>query len=231
MINIITDALAEFWDILTGVFNDNKAKIIRFSCFGFLFVGIIWAAANYFRADMIADTQRDLGFDSDYFIPRREDNSQLNQIANFAQALSDLRQGGEVIASTLSKINSRPFNIEGYNEAGLEALTVSENNQETRELNKSEDINIEIETQQPQQIEDIKPPIISVKAIMTMGKNNVAVVDAGGRFGIMVKRGDKLPNDSGQVIKIKSNGITVRFDNKNFEYEVAKSSVKVKKVY
>ena len=213
----IFSSLSEFWDILTGVIDDNRSKIIRLTIFVTLSLGIMWAVLNYFRADRISDTQRDLGYASDYVFTPRENNEQsLTQMADVAQKLAELRDGGQAIAGKIAVIHKKPFNIDGYNEAGLESLA------STTE-----------ETPQEQAPQGPQRPQITLKAIMNLNKRKVALIDTARRSGLMIKQGDRLPGNSGRVVKIKDNKITVRFESQNFEYNVegGTATTKIRGVY
>ena len=218
----IATAVSEFWDVLTGITDDHRSKMIRIVILGVLSLGIIWAVLNYFRADKIADTQRESGLVSDYgsYRPRTGDETALSQIANVAQTLSELRDGGEAIATRITNIHKKPFNTEGYNEFGLEGLTM---------VNQSSDI----AQQAAQAPEEPQAPQLNFKAIMNFNNKRVALVDAGGRSGLIVKQGDRLPNDLGRIVKIKHNKVTVRFAGRNFEYNVEGGTVttKIRGVY
>ena len=220
--NFLIESFQEFWEILTGVIDDNKAKLVRLSCFTLLFLGMLWAGVNYFRADRIADTN--VEFDPSFLGIRGsstsepENRGELNKFEALAKTVSDMRQGGEAIATTIAAMNTRPFNIEGYNEIGLESLGSD------RDITRIDAIAAIAGNQEAtQQAQEVTAPTgILVKAIMTSGKSNFAVVDAADVKGLVVRRGDKLPGELGRVVRIKSNGITVRANKHDFDYEVAK---------
>ena len=221
--NFLIESFQEFWEILTGVIDDNKAKLVRLSCFTVLFLGMLWAAVNYFRADRIADTNQE--FDSNFFLGRGssprvpENRDDLNKFEILAKTVTDMRQGGEAIATTIAAMNSRPFNVEGINEFGFEDL----GGDRSRDITRIDAIAAMAGAPDTQSAEEVAAPAgIFVKAIMTSGKTSKAVVDAGDVKGLVVRRGDKLPGELGQVVRIKSNGITVRANKHDFDYEVAK---------
>ena len=223
--NLLLESFQEFWEILTGVIDDNKAKLVRLSCFTVLFLGILWAAVNYFRADRIADTNQ--AFDSMFLLGRRsspnvpENRDTMNKFEALAKTISDMREGGEAIATTIAAMNSRPFNVEGVNEFGFEDLGGDHSRDITR-LDAIAAMSGNSESQQEATEEPTAPEGIFVKAIMSSGKSAKAVVDAGDLKGLVVRRGDKLPGELGQVVRIKSNGITVRANKRDFDYNVSK---------
>ena len=210
--NAILDSFAGFWEILTGVFDDNRAKIIRLVCFSLLAFGIMWAAMNYFKADRIADT--DVEFYSPAYESREPDRVALKRMADLAQAVQQMRQGGEAIAETITAAHTRPFNIEGYNEMGLESLgtggvaaggrlTLAEASGDVRVQEAENDI-----------------PNILVKAVMTSGKTRAAIIDIGEWKGFLARKGEYLPENSGRVVDVQRKKITVRYKGKNIDYEV-----------
>ena len=224
--DILVESFQEFWEILTGVIDDNKAKLVRLSCFTLLFLGMLWAAVNYFRADRIADTEQ--AFDSMFLLggssqSRTQENREtLNKFETLAKTITDMRMGGEAIATTIAAMNSRPFNVEGVNEFGLEDL----GGDSSRDITRIDAIaamagNPEVQQQDVTE-EPTAPTGIFVKAIMSSGKSAKAVVDAGDLKGLVVRRGDKLPGELGRVVRIKSNGITVRANKRDFDYDVPK---------
>ena len=192
----------DFWEILTGVIDDNKAKIIRFLCFALLVVGIGWAVFNFFRADLLSNTNADVLSTSRHYGPE-DDEQALRHMANLAQTVQEMRRGGTAIANHINEEHTRPFNTD--------ASEIIELKKET-----SADITPE-QTIEEDQIE------IIVRAIETEGKKHRAVLDIGNDFkGHLVKRGTKLPNDAGTVTNITKNKVTIRRNRKNYEYIVQK---------
>ena len=215
--NTIIDSFTEFWEVLTGVFDDNKAKIIRLVCFSLLAFGIMWAATNYFKADKISDT------DVEFYRPApteaHADGAALKRIADVAQAVQDMRNGGEAIAATILAAHTKPFNIEGYNEAGLENLGEGGENFSREAIiaamaaNSSGDVVPKVEEVAPQ------APAIIVKAVMLSGKNARAVIDTPTEKNKIIKRGEKLEG-LGRVVRIKRRSITLRDGRQEFVYEI-----------
>ena len=216
--NNIIETFSEFWEVLTGVFDDNKSKIIRLACFVMLALGAIWAAFNYFRADMLANTDVEV-YRPQELERRREDNSSLQRIMNLANTIQDMREGGQAIARAIQNSHTKPFNIDGYNEIGLESLGES-----------IENISAEPEPVIVEKIDEFQPPSLDIKAIMLSGKNRVAVIDMADEKGYLIKKGQLLPDGSGgRVTKIKADGITVRIDGREVKYEIDELNNKLKK--
>ncbi|MBQ7196567.1 MAG: hypothetical protein IJS40_04070 [Synergistaceae bacterium] len=212
--NALIETFADFWEILTGVIDDNKAKIIRLLCFTLLLFGIAWAAINYFRADQIANTELEFYSEERH---QRDDGSALKQMADLAKTVQDMREGGEAIAAKINAAHTRPFNIDGYNEMGLEDLG---------EAVKPED---QLPDGATAENAEEKEPEIFVRAVMTSGKTHAAILDFGEEKGYLARRGNELPNALGRVIKITPKSITVRRDRKTYTYEVARLETELEK--
>ena len=196
------DNFSDFWEILTGVIDDNKAKIIRWICFAILIFGIGWAIFNYFRANILSNTEVN-AFSQGHYVPE-DDGKALKQMADLAQTVDSMRRGGETIAAAIDANHTKPFNVKDSGESSdLTAM--------------SQDV------QPAQTAQEDTSPEIFVRAIMMAGKTRAAVIDAGEDFkGHMVRRGTVLPNGLGRVTDITSNKVTVRRDRRNYEYIVGK---------
>ena len=190
-----------FYEMLTGVFDDEQSKIVRYICFGALFLGMLYAGWYYFRASVLADTDTPLDPDMFQSSPPRRDDSSLKRIADLAQTIDTMRGAGTSIAHTLEGIHNMPFNL----------------NPEGDTLDSFGTVNV------PQTRIDTAPQAgpVNVRMIMT-AKNGqkIAVVDAGGKKAVVVKQGDELPNEGGFVSAIRDNGITIIFNKQEYKYEV-----------
>ena len=216
--NALLETFTDFWEVLTGVFDDNKSKLIRLTCFTLLAFGAMWAALNYFRADRLSDTEVEV-YRPERMELHREDPA-LKRMADLARTVQEMRQGGEAIAQAITAAHTKPFNTEGYNEMGLEDLgedkiQLSENNLMTA----SGEIKPAEEEQKPE---------IFVRAIMTSGKKRTAVIDTGEEKGVLIRRGSLLPNDLGRVTKIRANGINARINGREVTYDLAEIENKLK---
>ncbi len=202
-----------FYETLTGVFNDEQSKIIRYTCFAVLFLGMLWAGYNYFRATVLADTNtpvdEDLFFDN---TPLPANDSATSRIMEIAQTVDNVRRGSEAIASTIIRLNKMPFNLDpegGNNEPFAPPSTVNPNTAP----NSGQQSEI---TAQPQ------PGSVIVRMIMLADDGEkLAVIDVGGLKGLVVRRGDMLPGGAVRIAAIKNNGITVIFNKQEFNYEVS----------
>ena len=105
------NSFSDFWEILTGVIDDNKAKIIRFTCFIFLAIGIGWAVFNYFQASLLSNTDVNALNQPRYVPPN--DEREYKRMADLAQTVQDMRHGGDAIANATAAAHTRPFNVSG----------------------------------------------------------------------------------------------------------------------
>ena len=203
------EGFTSFWETLTGVLNDDRAKLIRLFAFVVLFMGIIWAGMNFFKAERIADLNEVMD-SSSYSLSSSKNNETFNKLTEIAQTVGTMRKGGEAIANSLSSMNIMPFNIEGYNALGLEDLNATSYRQAGENP----------EDQEAPEQQEKQPPQIMVKALMLSSVNKYAVIDYAGKKGHVIRQGQKLPDGEGKVIRINQEGITVRLDDKEVIYTV-----------
>lgn len=207
------EGFTSFWETLTGVLDDDRSKIIRLMSFAVLFLGIIWAGLNYFKAERIANLDEDMDSYSTSSAGR-QNNETFNKLTEIAQTVGTMRRGGEAIAASLSSMNTMPFNIEGYNELGLEDLNTTANRQQGHVTGENP------EEQEAPEPPEKQPPQIMVKALMLSGRNKYAVIDYAAKKGHVIRQGQKLPDGEGRVVRINQEGITVRLDDKEVVYTV-----------
>ena len=205
--NVLLDSFTEFWEILTGVFDDNRARLIRLSCFTLLAFGVAWAAINYFKADRISDT--DVEFYSPSQREARGDSAALKKMADLVHTVQEMKQGGEAIAAAIAARHSKPFNIDGYNEMGLENLG------EGGEILSQGDSTIQI----PGETSPGEPEIL-VKAVMLSQKTARAIIDTATEKNKIIKRGENIEG-FGRVTRIRSKGITVRINRQDVDFNIA----------
>ena len=204
--NEIHDSFVYFWECITGVLEDNKARMLRLAAFVTLLIGMIWAAWNYFEASSFSN----LNEDGDYLememraqqASAQRENQTLKKIAEVASTVNEMRNGGLAIAESLNGMNRRLFNIDGFNELGMENLSGTGDAF-------VDSVNATASNPAPNQ-EQQEVHEVAVRAVMLSDKNKIAVVDAGGKKGVIVRPGSELPGGIGRVVRIKSNGLTVR---------------------
>ena len=200
------EAAVHFYEMLTGVFNDNQSKTVRYICFTVLFIGMVWAGFNYFRASILANT--DVPIDQDLFqdtvMPTNE--AAFQRVVELAQTIDNVRNLGATIAATLDGIHNMPFNVdpEGgeldpFSTTGTGVSSVpSDSTQESP-----------------------KAGPMTVKMIMTADDGQrIAVVDTGGKKAVVLRRGDEVPGGGGFIRAIRPNGVTVIVNKQEVKYDV-----------
>ena len=204
----LQEGFTYFWEILTGVFVDEKSKLLRILCFVTLFLGIIWAGLSYFQAQKIADVSQE--FDSSPSTAgRRAKNEAMEKLVEAAQVVGTMRRGGEAIANSLGQAEVSPFNIEGYNELGLEDVSGL-----TEFAPESEFV------KERQEERDRQKQNILIKALMVSGRTRYAVIDCGNEIGSVVYQGQEVPGGEGRITKITPEGITVKVEDDEFQYTI-----------
>ncbi len=207
MLNNIHDSFMYFWECITGVLEDNRARLLRLAAFVTLLIGIMWAAWNYFRATTIGNTSEEGNYleaemRAQRAIAERE-NQTLKEIAELAATVNVMRNGGFAIAESMNGMNRRLFNIDGFNELGMEDLSGTDDAfVDAMNATASHPALGHKEKHEVHQV--------SVRAIMLSEKSKLAVVDAGGKKGMIIRVGSELPGGAGRVVRIKSNSLTVR---------------------
>ena len=196
------EAAVHYYEMLTGVFNDDESKIIRYVCFAVLLAGIIWAGFNYFRASLLADTNTPINEDLFQDTRRPSNEAAIQRVVELARAVDTVRSAGVNIASTIEGIHNMPFNLDPE-VRDIPAMSAPE-------------FSPSAPVQEAQRI-----PMLNVKMIMTAENGQkIAVVDAGMKRALILKRGDRLPDDGGFVSAIRQNGITVIVNKKEIKYEI-----------
>lgn len=213
--NNINDSFMYFWECITGVLEDNKAKMLRISAFVTLLIGMIWAAWNYFEASSTSNLNEDGDYlEAEMMVQQantQRENQTLRKIAEAAETVIAMRNGGLAIAESLNGMNRRLFNIDGFNEFGMENLSGTGDSF-------VDAVNATPSNPAPAP-EQQEVHEVFVRAVMLSDKNKIAVVDAGGKKGIIVRPGQELPGGVGRVVRIKTNGLTVRNQSTKQEVE------------
>lgn len=189
-----------FYEMLTGVFDDEQSKIFRYICFGVLLLGMIWAGWYYFRAHRLSDTNTPIDPDMYVDVQPQSDNAPLKRIVDLAATIDAMRSSGSSIAAALDGLHNMPFNLNP--EGGLDRTP---NPNEPSTLSST-----------PTNVPQRGP--VNVKMIMTVENgDNIAVIDAIGEKGLIVRKGDALSGDNGVVSAITDKGITILFNESEDE--------------
>ena len=204
------EAAVHFYEMLTGVFNDNESKTVRYVCFAVLFIGLVWAGFNYFRASKLADT--DTPIDEDLFqdTVMPSNNAALQRIVELAQTVDSIRNTAPTIAATLDRIHNMPFNVDPE---GGELDPFSTTGTGVSNIPSPQDQTVAQEAP--------KAEPMTVKMIMTADDGQrIAVVDTGGKKAVVLRRGDEVPGGGGFIRAIRPNGVTVVVNKQEVKYDV-----------
>ena len=214
--NELHDSFIYFWECITGVLEDNKARLLRISAFVTLLIGIIWAAWNYFEASTISNkTEEGAYIEAEMRAQQataQRENQTLKKIADLASTVNAMRNGGLAIAESMNGMNRNLFNLDRYTAAGMEDLSGTGDAF-------VDSVNATASHPAPEQKQEEVHEVF-VRAVMLSDKDKIAVVDAGGKRGVIIRPGQELPGGAGRVVRIKSNGLTVRnkFTKQEVEY-------------
>ena len=215
--NELHDSFIYFWECITGVLEDNKARLLRISAFVTLLIGIIWAAWNYFEASTISNkTEEGAYIEAEMRAQQataQRENQTLKKIADLASTVNAMRNGGLAIAEQMNGMNRNLFNLDRYTAAGMEDLSGTGDAF-------VDAVNATASNPAPNQKQEQEVHEVFVRAVMLSDKDKIAVVDAGGKRGVIIRPGQELPGGAGRVVRIKSNGLTVRnkFTKQEVEY-------------
>lgn len=184
---------------LFGVNDSPSVKKVRLLFFLLFIAGTGWAAYNYYNAiDLLAEKE---------FSPSatasevQADKKRLNAMIEQVRTASTLRTNSVSLADNMETASGK------YVVMDPAFITL----QETKE-----DPNAAIVVQ-PEIVVEM-PPEIVVRAIMQMGKRQVAVMDiAGVGSGLVVRAGDTFMQKKGRVVRITPDKVVVRWGGKNWD--------------
>jgi len=193
------EAFGTAWGNLTGVNNEGSARTMRALFILIFLLGTAWAGYNYFKAQELLEPK-------DYMpstVPdqARDDKARLDRMVNEVKAVSEIRTGSPAIADTLGILAKYPFGDPLFYDARLISPEV-----------------VEVVSVHPTIVVDYPPDGIKVKAIMIMGKNQVAVMDIPNvGAGMLVKAGDTFLQKKGRVVRITPEKVVIRWGDKNWD--------------
>lgn len=205
------EAFVLLWENLSGIQVTEKSKILKLIFFTVLIIGSAWAVMNYNKSEQLSDLST---LEVSGVSRRSKNDPTIEKIIERVQSVNKMRSEGNILAGSMTAMNRRLFNTD----AGVD-ITGSGG-----ELNLAADPNLSVpDISMPQQI---TPPDVQVKAVMTTGKNRLAVINTPGSTGLIVRRGSRLPGDSGRITAITRDSVTLRFANQNFVYSIGGQGAK-----
>lgn len=198
------EAIGTAWGNLTGVNSESaSARSVRLLFFVIFLIGTAWAGYNYFNY-----YQMQLELEDKIYTPSaapsalEADRKRLNDMVSQVKTTTETRAGSGIMVRSMADVRRYPF-VDPTLFPSTPGGTLAE---------KQPDIEIVV----PEVIE--MPPEIVLRAIMVMGKQQVAVMDIVGiGSGMVVKAGDTFMRNKGRVVRITPDKVVMRWGGKNFD--------------
>jgi len=193
------DAFGIAWRNLTGVNNEGSVRIIRFIFFAVFLLGTAWAVWNYLEG--LALVQLEESSPTQRPNPARADDQRLKALISQVEMTSQLRMGSpeavDILERTLAKYPFRE-SVSPPDIAVFDPTT--------------------IQVELPTIVIDYPPEGITLRGIMIMGKQHVAVMDIPGvGSGMIVKAGDTFMQKKGRVVRVAPEKVVVNWGGKNWD--------------
>jgi Tfp pilus assembly protein PilP len=201
----LRDAFGTAWNNLTGVNNDGNVKTIRIVFFAIFLAGTGFAGYKFMEGKRMLDELDEGVYSSGTPSPAPADKARLDAIIEQVKVTSQLRESSPSRVKAIeNSFGKYPF---GDPKFDLAVETVSKDVP-------LPDFAIEV----PQIIIDYPPEGITLRAIMIMGKQQVAVMDIPGvGSGMIVKAGDTFMQKKGRVVRVAPDKVVVNWGGKNWD--------------
>jgi hypothetical protein len=192
------EAFSTAWNNLTGVNSGGGSlPIVRGVFFLIFALGTAWAAYNFVNAQVLLEEPMFNEFDSPPPNTAQVDKQRLDEMLRQVDVTSKMRASSSSIAQNMESLSKYPFG---------DPLV------RPPEIDEPPIILVE-----PEVIIEY-PPEITLKAIMIMGKQHVAVMDISGvGSGMIVKVGDTFMQKKGRIVRIAPDKVVVRWGGKNWD--------------
>ena len=174
----------------------KRTNLIKIFFTAVLVAEIIFAGANFFKANRLANTFSN----KQQKISSSKTQTSPSKLERLSKIFQDNQEISQAIAQNLLTTQSRPFNL---NEG--EKIFSSSSNFFYGAGGKQSS---------PEKI-----PSLIIKGIVKNNNAFLAVVDTEHEKGRLIKKGDTLKDIGGRVTKISFDGITVRVKNNLITYE------------
>jgi hypothetical protein len=193
------EAFSTAWNNLTGVNNEGGSlRLVRGLFFAIFFLGTGWAVWNFIKAQPLLERPY---FDDSLSPPpntAQVDKQRLDEMLRQVDVTSKIRASSLSMAQNMASLSVYPF--------GDPLLAVRPPEEEPDIVFVEPEVIIEY------------PPEIVLKAIMIMGKQQVAVMDISGvGSGMIVKAGDTFMQKKGRIVRIAPDKVVVRWGGKNWD--------------
>jgi hypothetical protein len=194
------EAISAGWGNLTGVNDgDGSSRTFRW-LFLFIFIaGTAWAIFNYIRTEELLQEQ--MRSPQPSAINPQADRTRLENMLNQVKAATQIRDNSPYIADSLTIVGKYPFG-----DPILPPEVVGDQTPVVVGPPVVEPVIIDY------------PPAVTVRAIMIMGAQRVAIMDIpqmSNGYGVLVKRGDTFLKQ-GRVMNILPDKVVIRWGGKTF---------------
>ncbi|MDR1875791.1 MAG: hypothetical protein LBQ90_12365 [Synergistaceae bacterium] len=196
------EAIGTAWANLTGINNEGgSVRTIRWLFFLIFLGGTAWAVYNFVRGQEMLE-------EKSYYpepapINLEADRRRLDGMVGEVQLTYDTRTGSERQVSTMEAVARYAF----------ADPTLDVNRRPPEPPGDKPEIVIA-----PPVIAIEMPPEITLRAIMIMGKQRVAILDiAGVGNGLMVRAGDTFVQNKGRVVQIAPDKVVLRWGGNTFD--------------
>jgi hypothetical protein len=193
------EAFSTAWNNLTGINNEGRSLlIVRMLFFAIFLGGTAWAVWNFMKAGELLETPYFNEFASPPPNTAQVDKQRLDEMLRQVDLTSKIRAGSLSMAQNMASLSMYPF--------GDPLMAV-----------RPEPTEPEIVFTVPEVVIEY-PPEIVLKAIMIMGRQQVAVMDISGvGSGMIVKAGDTFMQKKGRIVRITPDKVVVRWGGKNWD--------------
>jgi hypothetical protein len=196
------EAIGTAWNNLSGVNDEGRSLLaVRGVFFALFLLGTAWAGFNFWKAGELLERPE---FNEYEFPPpntAQVDKQRLDEMLRQVEVSSSIRKSSSAMAENMANLSMYPFGDP------LLALRPVEPTIEEPQI-------VFVE---PEVIVEY-PPEITLKAIMIMGKQQVAVMDISGvGSGMIVKAGDTFMQKKGRIVRIAPDKVVVRWGGKNWD--------------
>ena len=195
----LREAIGAAWGNLTGINNEGNARTIRFAFFAIFLLGTVWAVYSYLQGQEL----RELETLSATPIPNQAevDRARLEALEEQVQATTQTR----VISPFTVDMMRDNFARYPFSEPRLEPVVA---------VTPLPDHLLVIE---PPVVIDF-PPAITLRGIMIMGQQHVAVLDIqGAGTGMIVRAGDTFMQRRGRIVRVAPDRVVVNWGGRNWD--------------
>ncbi len=198
------EAIGTAWGNLTGVNNEsNSVRSIRLLFFIIFLGGAAWAGYNYFNYHkMQMELEEKIYTPSGAPAALETDRKRLKDMVEQVKATTEIRSNSSIMVQTME---------DGGRYAFADPVLFPPLKDDLTLVGKPA-----VEVVTPEIIE--MPPEIVLRAIMVMGRQQVAVMDiVGVGSGMIVRAGDTFMQKKGRIVRIAPDKVVMRWGGKNFD--------------